>query len=333
MAIERPVKPPLQPVMTGNGTVALDGNGNPVMSPDYSTQPAPVVQQPAPAPQVVQSAAPAQSLRPQMRPEDMPIDVMQTAPAMPVDPATPALPSAMPVDPATADITTEDVMGEEEDTGFGDNAGLAALMAAGVLTEGMRRRLSRTGTTGDPAVDEQVKQARAADAAGKPATPQTAQGKRRANANAARAGRTGGINDIDGSETAKANAAVPDGADADTGRTNPAPVVPVEPEAPNGPATGDPATDAISTEDVMPPSDDGNTRMTVIDGAPPGMPADHPHDIFTQTNSADKTLQAYVRGGDGSWYALDPVRATPQALRDQRPMIIDALRSVRGALR
>ena len=318
MAIVRPEKPPLLPAQQAVMVAAAQGSAS-----GYTPENMPID---------VMTQAPAQ-------PQAPVVVTAQPIPAMPADPATPNLPvtdqrvgpqgadpyageqAVVVGDPANAAITTEEVMSDGEGGIDPTGAAVAALVATGVLTAAMRRRMSRTGTTGDPVVDDQVRAAREADA-------------------------RGGIDNIDGSETDGGRSATGD--TPDTGRaqgtgpvdgsnaapaTSQTPQQPAAPDAANGPATGDPATSAIGTDDVMPPTDNNMSKMTVIDGEPPNLPTNFEGNLHSTTNSADRTITSYVRNPQGQWYMLDPIQATPQAMRAQREVIYNALRGVRGALR
>lgn len=201
---------------------------------------------------------------------------------------------------------------EGEDDGMGAGT-LAALVAAGVVTAAQLRRMARTGTTGDPQVDAQVRQAREGGSNG-------------GNANRPATGDTGGEPDNTGRTQVTGPDAAGDAPAVDT-------TAPQQPAAPTTrPATPDAADAPVTTDDVMSGVTDGRPSVTPIEGAPPGMPQDHTGNVFTSTNSRDRTVTTYVSDGS-KWYMLDTVRATPQNLRTDRMAVQEALRALRSAVR
>lgn len=238
---------------------------------------------------------------------------------MPQDPAT------MPIDnpmPATRTQPTEtppiDLIdeSESEDEGGGIGGGaIAALVAAGVVTAAQLRRMARTGTTGDPQVDQEVRNAR----------EQVRTGTRGRTNNAGTGGDASGQTpDTGGTQGTRARRTA--------NRAAPVTEATEQPAAPDTGPAASPDEAPVTTDDVMSGVTDGRPNMTPIDGTPPGLPQDHTGSVFTTTNSRDRTITTYVSDGS-KWYALDTVRATPQGLRGDRTATMEALRALRSAVR
>lgn len=307
MAIKRPKKPPLEQQAPAAAPVQ---------------QAAPTVQQqvvvdPATGTPVVVETAPTESLRPVARPEDAPIDnPLPETPVIPDDPAVPQLqtpPIMRPGDSTDpANVPIDDPMAASVAAPLATAAAAAGAVA---ITEGMRRRFSRTGTTGDPAADAQLRGE--APAAIDNISP-------------------GGTSD--GSTTSRPDQSADTtsgGSDQPAARATDAPQVqqPTQPDA--GAAASDPATAPIDTTDVIPDAPNGDidlstlpegTRVTDVNPTREGRfiaagPASHvPQGAMINT----QTKEMVVPTGDGRFIVVPPGYSNEAA----RYKMLQSVRSV-----
>ena len=299
MTITRPAKPPLQPGASPQPpVVAAQGGGGALQA----------------------SGAPAASLRPQMRPEDMPIDVMTTAPTQPMTPVIedtmivlPDDPNApqLPVDPASAPI--DDPMSTPiQEPPIVDASNV--LMGGALATALGLRAVAGAGRTKKNAVDHNTRMIDEARESGT-ITDEQARSVDPATGD--------GIDNIsEGGDTPKRGTT-----DTVTNSTQTKPTDAPVADAPTADAPVAPVTDdsAISTEDVMGKPSNVPDGFTPVD-APAGV--EEGARVHAASDPRTKTVTHYVRGRDGQWYMGPATRATPQGLREQRRMTNAVLRSV-----